>query len=348
MSNYHYLCYDVFTKYTDAFGGAPLDEDQLTVFNITGEYRNRIYENYNTRLQRNRIQMFLASIVVLALTNNWIIFIITMMTIRIATRPINSNVTKIVNINGREMAVAIPTQEQEGVLEARNFEETKDVQRLYSALNLDIKQKKKIVVVSVGSTSSQVIYGHEHITKTEFDMGVDNRNNLIDVLDSVTNNGGGCDYVCFMNAIGYGIKVDAGVVVSDNNVDTVTENITPRTVGGTGNNVAAMTLVQQLLEIHKSGKFDYKIAFVPRGDPTMPQGGSHSKQRLVDAIRSSNGLPVTVIEISGKQTKMFYIDAKDNDWELDSRSTEELCKLIKEKKIVDDNGKTYGSGHIFA
>ena len=174
-------------------------------------------------------------------------------------------------------------------------------------------------------------------------MGVDNRNNLQDVFMAIKS---GCDYVCFMNAIGYGIKVDAGIVISDNVLDTVTENIKPRTVGGTGNNVTAMTLVHQLVELHKSGDFVFKVVFVPRGDPAMPQGGSHSKQRLVDAIRCSGGLPVTVIEISGKQTKKFYIEAKDNDWELDNYSTETLCNKIKEVKIVDFSGATYGSGHI--
>ncbi len=149
----------------------------------------------------------------------------------------------------------------------------------------------------------------------------------------------GCDYVCFMNAIGYAIRVDAGVVMSDN----AAENIVERTVGGTGNNANAMLLVEQLLNIHKRIGYKFTLAFVPRGDPTMPQGGSHSKQRLVDAIRSLK--PVTVIEISGKQTKKFYIDAKDN---LDRLSTEELCKLIKETKVVDYSGKTYGSGDIFA
>lgn len=299
-------------------------------------------------LLRLRIQTFLISVAIAALTNSWVLFVVTMITIGVATRPTNSFITEIVTINGRDVVVAIPTQEEEGSLEARNFEETKDVERLYKALGLN--EKKKIVVVSVGSQSSQVIYGHEYMSKTLFDIGVDNRNNLHDVFNSVINNRrGGCEYVCFMNAIGYGIRVDAGVVVSDNiaNIDTVSENISPRTVGGTGNNVAAMTLVQQLLDLHKSANFGYNIAFVPRGDPAMPQGGSHSKQRFVDAIRSSNGMPVTVIEISGKQTKKFYIDAKDNDWELDRCSTEELCKLIKEKKIVDEDGKTYGSGDIF-
>jgi len=345
MNSYQALCYDVVSKYTAGFG-APLDEHRPTVFNITGDYRNKFHEENNARLQRLRSQMFLASVVILALTNSWLMFIVTTTIVALATRPMNIYTTNLVNINGRQVAVAIPTQEEEGCLEARNFEETKDVQRLYKGLGFDInKEKKTIVVVSVGSKSSQVIYGQEYTRKTEFDMGVDNQNNLDDVFAAIR---GGCDYVCFMNAIGYGVRVDAGIVVSDNVAAkyNVTENIVERTVGGTGNNAAAMSLVRQLLDLHQRIGYQFPIAFVPRGDPAMPQGGSHSKQRLVDAIRSSNGLPVTVIEISGKQTKQFYIEDKDNDWELDRCSTEELCKLIKEKKIVDEDGKTYGSGYI--
>jgi hypothetical protein len=344
MNSYQNLCYNVVSGYARSFD-APLDEHHPTIFNITGDYRNKYHEEYKARLRSFRIYMLLITVVVSALTSSWVVFAVSLATVAYVTTPITGDVTDFVNINGLKVAVVIPTQEEEGALEARNMEETKDVQRLYRGLGLNLTQKKNLVVVSVGSKSAQIIYGQEFVAKTEFDMGVDNRNNLQDVLDSVNTR---CDYVCFMNAIGYGIRVDAGVVVSDNvtNTDDVTENIKPRTVGGTGNNVAAMTLVHQLLALHKSGKFRYKLAFVPRGDPAMPQGGSHSKQRLVDAIRSSNGMPVIVIEISGKQTKRFYIDAKDNDWELDRCSTEELCKLIKESKVVDENGKTYGSGDI--
>jgi hypothetical protein len=75
----------------------------------------------------------------------------------------------------------------------------------------------------------------------------------------------------------------------------------------------------------------------------MPQGGSHSKQRALDHYRS--GDVVVIIEVSGKQTKRFEV--QKNLCTADDTS-EHICKNIKETKITDAGGKTYGSGVVFA
>jgi hypothetical protein len=46
-----------------------------------------------------------------------------------------------------------------------------------------------------------------------------------------------------------------------------------------------------------------------------------------------------VVEVSGKQTKQFELVNNNIAF-----STEEICKNIKETKIVTAEGKTYGSG----
>jgi hypothetical protein len=74
----------------------------------------------------------------------------------------------------------------------------------------------------------------------------------------------------------------------------------------------------------------------------MPQGGSHSKHRVFENFLDDED--VMVIEVSGKQTKKFELP-KDSCSTVDS--PEKICKCIKETKIVDENGKTYGSQRVF-
>ncbi len=153
--------------------------------------------------------------------------------------------------------------------------------------------------------------------KTEFDMGLDNPNNLFTFMDSVK---GCCDCICLINK---GICLDP--IISDNILAEYTE-ITNTTL-----------LVQSLVDIYKRIGYQYKMAFVPMADKY------HSKQRLVETICSF--MPVTVIEISCKETRKFYID---NTNDISNRcSIEDLCEMIQEEIMVDENGNTYGSGDIF-
>jgi hypothetical protein len=87
----------------------------------------------------------------------------------------------------------------------------------------------------------------------------------------------------------------------------------------------------------------YTLAIVPRGDKTMPQGGSHSKQRVLEHFLDYKD--VVVIEVSGKQTKKFELPAESGCSVIES--SEKICKCIKETKIVDENGKTHGSQVVF-
>jgi hypothetical protein len=151
--------------------------------------------------------------------------------------------------------------------------------------------------------------------------------------------------VAMMNSAGYAIRVDAGIVYNDNKVeyDTITKNIVDREIGGTGNNQTAQKFARRLVSLHKQLDCNYVLAFIPRGDKTMPQGGSHSKQRILNSLRSGDN--ITVIEVSGKQTKMFGLH--NNTSTPEYRDAEHICKNIKETKITDVNGKSHGSGVVF-
>jgi len=146
-----------------------------------------------------------------------------------------------------------------------------------------------------------------------------------------------------MNSAGYGVRCDAGIVYNDNKVEyeTIRRNIEPRSIGGTGNNDSAMKFIEKLLNYHEDGKHDYILAVVPRGDKMMPQGGSHSKQCVLEHILCKRN--VVLIEVSGKQTKKFEYTA--DDFTEDDR--EDICKNIKETKIMDAVGKSRGSGVVF-
>ena len=251
-----------------------------------------------------------------------------------------------VNINGVNVGVVVPSQKEEGKLEERNFVETRDMEKLLAAMekaglpNCDGK-----TVWSIGSTSAQLISGQKYSRNTAIELGIDNVTDekLIALLNTHKNKG----IMFAMNSAGYGVDGDAGVVFNDNarKEDKISLRIVPRTVGGTGSNEGAMKFVRRLVELHKQGDYPFILAIIPRGDKSMPQGGSHSKQRMVDHIRRTNGRPVRVIEVSGKQTKEFTIE---DDCELDSYSTGKLCGLIKERKMMAANGKTYGSVVVFA
>jgi hypothetical protein len=145
-----------------------------------------------------------------------------------------------------------------------------------------------------------------------------------------------------MNSAGYGVDEKAGIVYNDNKVEyeTIRKNIVERTVGGTGNNEAAMRFIAKLVELHEEGDYSYVLAVVPRGNKSMPQGGSHSKQRVLEHLLNKRN--VALIEVSGKQTKRFEYAG---DFTEDDR--EGICKNIKETKVMDANGKSHGSGVVF-
>jgi hypothetical protein len=146
-----------------------------------------------------------------------------------------------------------------------------------------------------------------------------------------------------MNSVGYGVDEKAGIVYSDNKVEyeNIRSNIAPRSIGGTGNNEAAMKFIAKMVELHEEGDYNYVLAVVPRGDKSMPQGGSHSKQIVLEHILCKRN--VTMIEVSGKQTKKFEYAAGD----FTEDDCEAICKNIKETKITDADGKSHGSGVIF-
>jgi hypothetical protein len=151
------------------------------------------------------------------------------------------------------------------------------------------------------------------------------------------------DVMVVMNSAGYAIRMDAGVVYNENQSedDTITPNIAPRVVGGSGDNGNAMNFMRKLVAQHKAGGYKFILAIVPRGDPLMPQGGSHTNQRILEAAR--HGFNITVIEVSGKQTKVFELmDGGARDY-----SAESICGRIKNKKIVTGEGNTHGSGVVF-
>jgi hypothetical protein len=101
-----------------------------------------------------------------------------------------------------------------------------------------------------------------------------------------------------------------------------------------------MKFIAKMVELHEEGDYNYNLAIVPRGNNTMPQGGSHSKQRVLEHLLNARN--VALIEVSGKQTKKFEYAG---DFTEDDR--EGICKNIKEQKITDANGKSHGSGVMF-
>lgn len=252
-------------------------------------------------------------------------------------------------INGVSMGVVIMTQKEEGEWESRNFVETNDKRKLINKLNESklVYDENNVVTWSIGSNTGQCIYGQSLAPFNEVEMGVDmfSDEDIKKFLDSHSKILGHDSVLVLMNSIGYGVKEDGGIVYSDNTLEyeTILDSLVPRTVGGTGNNAHSMKLVERAAKIHMRNKYDFTLAIVPRGDKTMPQGGSHSKQRVLEHFL--NGEDVIVIEVSGKQTKKFELEADSGCSVMDS--SEKICKRIKEIKIVDDGGKTHGSQTVF-
>jgi hypothetical protein len=349
---------EVVRKYEKVYGSLPAG-DKPILFNVTGWFRNKYYEDEKPE----QLLMFvILSVIMLNISAVSIIY--TILHTNIVSAALFSSIVAVyihklslvycigskkksnvfdgefITVNGREIGVLLPTQEQERQFEEFNFRQTNDLNKLMNALErAKLPADKNICVFSIGSTTAQCIYGDT--TNPEFEVGVDNPAKIRELLESVPL--GLDDVLVFMNSAGYGVGQDAGIVYNDNvmECDTITGNIVERTIGATGNNAGAMEFVRQATRMHKLLGKNYTLAVVPRGDKTMPQGGSHSKQRILEAIDEE--LDIIVIEVSGKQTKQFeFIDGG-----VGALSTEDICKKIKETKIVTADGKTYGSDAVF-
>jgi hypothetical protein len=344
----------IVAQFIQTYGSEFIDNRKNpVVFNITGPYRNRIHEQ-STRDLLVFVTVFaiitwfisiyvaFGAIVSIMVKNYWM-----------SGQLLNEDMPDvfdgvIIDVDGRQIGVAIPTQKQEGEYESQNFRVTRDRDRLIKGLN-DAKivyNENEVATWSTGSSSSQCIDGQEVAPFCEFDMGIENWSDkqitafLNAHVKTLTYDG----VLVIMNSAGYAIRVDKGMVYNDNKLehDTITANIVDREVGGTGKNTSAQNFVRRVVQLHKSLGVNYVLVFVPRGDKAMPQGGSHSKQRVLTSFQE--GQEITLIEVSGKQSKAFELSKgacapTDNE--------EHICKNIKETKITDSNGKSHGSGVVF-
>lgn len=344
MSSYHQELLD---QYMDQYGSLPEGDDPL-LFNITGPFRDAIYAKDKQEYMITLLKMSIVLCVGLALPNCFPVVLGTMLVLAYVFASYDETNPQVLYNgrfrkynNGRIIGFVIPTQEQEGELESKNFGDTNDRRRLFEVAKLSVGQP--VSVWSVGSTSAQCIDGLQHVKKTEIAVGVDKRANIAELLNAQKDG----TYLFIMNSAGYAIRQDAGIVLANANTgeDNITPNIVSRTIGGTGNNDNAMAFMRELVAAYKAGRYNFVLGVIPRGDKSLPQGGSHSKQRIVDYIETSDGRPITVIEVSGKQTQVFTIE---DDCELETYSTETLCGRIKVTKIVAEDGKSYGSGTVFS
>ena len=335
----------VIAKYEETYGTLPDTGDKPLLINITGPLRNDLYKNnqiydkYVVLAAMGFALIFVPTIITLILMCS-----ICVMYFKIDVDYSNVFDGEFIDIEGRMIGVVMPTQEEEGELETRNFDETDDGRKLREALmRAGLDGDAKVAVASVGSSTTQFIYGQAFTDTNEIEVGVDNQLDaeITELLDKPKL--GYDDILVIMNSACYAFSVDAGALYNDNQLesDTITHEIVPRVVGGSGDNTNAMNFAKKVVAKHKKGQYKYTLVFIPRGDPTMPQGGSHTHQRILEAAR--HGFNITVLEVSGKQTKLFELmDGNVKDY-----SAESICGRIKNKKMVTSEGKTYGSGIVF-
>jgi hypothetical protein len=338
---------EIVAAYIATYGALPVTEKPILI-NITGEFRNNTY-NKNNNHDVVHAAVFAACVSLLLLKSiPSILLMMGICFICVQSSRFYTDFSKIfdgeiIEIDRRMIGVVMPTQIVEGRLEAANFMETNDGRKQAEALICaDLDANAHICTVSVGSTTAQFINGQK-TDKNEVEVGVDSHTDeaITRLLDAQ-----GLQYddiLVVINSAGYALRVDAGIVYNDNQMeeDTITHNIVPRVVGGSGDNTNAMNFVKKVVALHKAGKYKYVLAFAPRGDPKMPQGGSHTNQRILEAARL--GFNIAVIEVSGKQTKVSEL----MDGDVKDYSAESICGRIKCKKVLTGEGKTYGSGVIF-
>ena len=335
----------VIAKYEDTYDDLPDTGDKPVLINITGPYRKKLYESDHI-YDKDTILFAMCTIFILAPNVVSIILLCSICYMYSRTYVDYSKVFdgEFIEIDGRIIGVVAPTQEEEGKLESDNFYEINDKKRLVEALaRAGLDGDADVIVASVGSNSTQIIDGQKYAKKNEVEVGVDNPldTEIVELLNAANLDENGIMVV--MNSAGYAVRADAGVLYNDNqsNTDTITPEIVDRVVGGSGDNTNAQNFANKLIKGHKDGKYKYTLVSIPRGDPAMPQGGSHTHQRMLEAAR--HGFNITVIEVSGKQTKIFELmDGNVKDY-----SAESICGRIKNKKILTKEGKTYGSGVVF-
>ena len=343
----------VLDKFEKIYGNAHTrNQAKPIIFNVTGSYRNKLHSGSNTWMLELMMYIVIFIIISMASTGyfaGFIVFLVRVVNMYYLDDNLNSMFDgEIMEIYGVKMGVDIPSHRLEAKRESLNFIEINEKKRLIDKLNecKIIYDDNKVVTWSIGSTTGQCIDGHIMAPFTQVKMGVDgfSDEDLEKFLDAHNKILGHDCVLALLNSVGYGVNENGGIVYSDNTMeyDNILGSVVPRTVGGTGNNKNAMKFVTRLAKIHIRRKCDFTLAIVPRGDPTMPQGGSHSKQIVLEHFL--NGEDVAVIEISGKQTKMFELYA-DTCSDMDSADT--ICKSIKESKILDENKKSHGSNTVF-
>lgn len=256
-------------------------------------------------------------------------------------------------VDGRNIAVVAATQQEEGDLESKNFDASGDLARLLTAAeNAKLPTTTAYTVASVGSTSTQIIF-NQNSSSADVAAGTDTPCDatliqLKALLESVPNEEGRT--LVIIGSAGYAMSKDSGMCFANTLgllSNSIYDNMVDRVVGGTGDNVKAQLFILRLTRLHRVGGYKFVLAIVPRGVPEMPQGGSHSKQRILDAFNSVPSRRIVVIEVSGKQTKIFESSLSVVG---DKPTTDaDFCASINERKVPDlkDKEKTYGSGELF-
>ena len=339
---------EIIVKYEETYGDLPETGDKPILLNITGPFRNDIYKIVH-KDAFNMVLYAMCTTILIAPSLASIILMMGICFMCVHTSRIYVDYSKVfdgefIDIDGQMIGIVVPTQAQEGKLESDNFYEINDKKRLIEALvRAGLDGDANIVVASVGSSTTQFIDGQEKTNTSEIEVGVDNPldDQITELLDAVDLDETGILVV--MNSAGYAVRVNTGALYNDNqsNTDTITPEIVYRVVGGSGDNTNAQNFAHKLIKQHKKGEYKYILVVIPRGDPAMPQGGSHTHQRMLEAAR--HGINIMVIEVSGKQTKKFELmDGNSRDY-----SAESICGRIKHKKVVTRDGKTYGSGVVF-
>lgn len=350
MSSKTQLYRKIIAKYEETY---PLPDtgDKPLLLNITGPFRNKLYETDHTYDKTMLSMVLLTMCVTILLAPSFVTVLLMSGICFVCLRSSRVYVDysklldgEFIEINGRMIGIVAPTQEEEGKLESDNLYEINDKRRLAEALaRAGLDGDAVTVVASVGSSTSQIIDGHKHTKTNEFEVGVDNPSDgkIAELLNAMDLDENGI--LVIMNSAGYATRVDAGALYNDNhsNTDTISPEIVDRVVGGSGDNKNAQQFARKLIKGHKEGKYKYTLVYIPRGDPAMPQGGSHTHQRMLEAAR--HGFNITVVEVSGKQTTAFELmDGNVKDY-----SAESICGRIKKTKVLTKEGKTYGSGLVF-
>jgi hypothetical protein len=321
------------------------------IFSITGPYRQKLYEQrtwgyYAATVMFIMITLFMTIYLATPLIGVFVGGMQYWFVVNLLFDPEQVFDGEIIVVNGKKIGVLAQSQETEGKMESRNFVQTNDKSKLIDQLSkAEIYfNPKEVVTWSIGSTTGQCIDGVNVAPYTEVEIGIEAHDDakMRAFLKAHERKLSHMGVLVIMNSAGYGVDEKAGIVYNDNKIEyeDIRRNIVERTVGGTGNNEAAMRFIAKLVELHEQGDYSYVLAVVPRGNKSMPQGGSHSKQWVLENFLYKRN--VALIEVSGKQTKRFELQdgLYDDDREV-------ICRHIKETKITDENGKSHGSGVVF-